>query len=57
VLGEFRDLRAFGPSAAGPAPRALLRFSFGHVGGDCTPFGARSNWDLCAELKGHILTP
>jgi hypothetical protein len=46
VLGKFHDPRAFGPSGAGPAPRAFLRFSFGHVGGDCTPSGAQSNRDF-----------
>jgi hypothetical protein len=46
VLGEFHDLRTFGPSAAGTAPRAFLRFSFGHIGGDCTPSSAKSNGDL-----------
>jgi len=46
VLGEFCDLCASGPSARGPTPCAFLRFSFGHIGGDCTPSAAKSNWDF-----------
>ncbi len=46
VLGEFRDPRAFKPSVTGPAPRASLRFSFGHIGGDCTPSAAKSNGEF-----------
>lgn len=46
-LWEFGDLGAAGP-AAGPPPGGFLRFSHGHVGGDCTPNRRKSNlalWD------------
>jgi len=44
-LGKFGDFNAVG-FAAGPPPGGFLRFSFGHIGGDCTPKGKKSNRDL-----------
>jgi len=48
MLRKFHDLRAFGPSKAAPPLCALLRFSFGHIGGDCNPSAAKSN---CVLLR------
>lgn len=45
---EFGDLGAAG-LVSGPRLRGFLRFSFGHIGGDCTLTAAKSNGN-CGRL-------